>query len=324
MGRVNGFVAVADFRDHSEALVSEVFFNPRRNLPLRKQDESLTDRARLIQPATVVANDRICREHYRLQMSLAEFPPSRPGQYLHLSPQAPAPSPYRTWDHGEYGASSKRRRAAGGTFTAGGELRSMQWPACDDRIPMLRRAFSIAGLERQGGGVPPAASALVDVVYRVVGRASRWMQSLHIGDKVSVLGPLGKSFPICKQKPVAWLVAGGVGLPPMFWLAEALHAAGKRVVAFCGAQTAELLALTLDPSSVHSDRPTVTPGALKCTLSRFRAAEFAQNRVPVVVSTDDGSLGFHGHVGHAWRKPCMPPARAWSHSAGRKRRNCWR
>ena len=88
----------------------------------------------------------------------------------------------------------------------------------------------------------------LDIIYRVVGRATRWMESLQLGDRLSVLGPLGNVFPISATKRSAWLVAGGVGLPPMLWLAEALRAAGKETIAFLGARTADLFPLVLDPS----------------------------------------------------------------------------
>ena len=149
---------------------------------------------------------------------------------------------------------------------------------------MLRRAFSIAGLQRASDGV------YVDVIYRVVGTATRWMESLSRGDEVSVLGPLGNSFPVHERKPVAWLVAGGVGLPPMLWLAETLQAAGKRSVAFYGAQSADLLPFTLDRDALP------TTDAKHAT---FASVEFTQSGTPAVISTDDGSLGFCGHVGAA-------------------------
>jgi len=149
---------------------------------------------------------------------------------------------------------------------------------------MLRRAFSIAGLARK------ADDTHVEVIYRVVGAATRWMESLSVEHRLSVLGPLGNTFPIHERKPTAWLVAGGVGLPPMLWLAEALHEAGKRAVAFCGARTADLFPLTIDPA----DPPE--KDALRATRC---CREFAGHQTAVVLSTDDGSLGLRGHVGAA-------------------------
>ena len=185
------------------------------------------------------------------------LPPARAGQFVHLCPDRRPEDTSETAHHRW--------------------VSELNWP-------MLRRAFSIAGLRRTGAGVE------VDVIYRVVGTATRWMGSLRGGDPLSVLGPMGNSFPLSHRKPDAWLVAGGVGLPPMIWLAAALQETAKRVVAFCGAQTHDLLALTLDPA-VQPD-----PSAKTATPS---AKEFVESGANVVVSTDDGSLGFRGYVGAA-------------------------
>jgi len=216
------------------------------------------------QTATVARNEQLCREHFRLTLRVPHWPDAHPGQFVHIGSVTQASSGYRTLDE-------------------------ESWPAADGletdpRTPMLRRAYSIAGLRRIHDGVE------MDVIYRVVGLGTRWLNSLHTGDRVSALGPLGNCFPIREDKPLAWLVAGGVGLPPMLWLAETLHAAGKQTVAFCGAQTADLLALSLDAGN---------PPAKDAARATRSAVEFARCEVPVVISTDDGSLGYHGHVGAA-------------------------
>jgi len=149
---------------------------------------------------------------------------------------------------------------------------------------MLRRAFSVAGYRAT------TTQPEVEVIYRVVGVGTKWMRSLRAGDRVSVLGPQGNHFPIEKKAASTWLVAGGVGLPPMLYLAESLRKAGKRVTAFCGAQTADLLALTIDERVAPSD------AAEQATLC---AKEFAACDANAVISTDDGTLGFSGHVGDA-------------------------
>jgi len=214
-------------------------------------------RDHVIQTAQVIANRRVCRDHYRLTLRTPTFPPVQAGQFVHLSPER---RPVETTETGHE-----------------------RW-VNELNLPMLRRAFSIAGLRRSGVG------AELDVIYRVVGTATRWMESLRIGDPLSLLGPMGNSFPISDGKPVAWLVAGGVGLPPMLWLAAALQETAKRVVAFCGAQTHDLLALTLDPAT-PPDRSakTATPSA----------REFTDCGARMAISTDDGSLGFRGYVGSA-------------------------
>lgn len=218
----------------------------------------------MIHDAEVVENRALCREHYRLTCSVPDFPQAEPGQFVHLSPEVLPPSPERS-------------------ASEGGSAPGAAWAAIRD-APMLRRAFSIARLARTPGRVE------IDVIYRAVGKATNWMQALRQGERLSLLGPLGNEFPICEQKHTAWLVAGGVGLPPMLWLAAALRDAGRSTVAFCGARSADLLALTMDPEK---------PPATDAKQATFSSEEFSRCDVPVVIGTDDGTLGYHGRVGAA-------------------------
>jgi len=163
--------------------------------------------------------------------------------------------------------------------------------------PFLRRAFSIGGLRRN------AAGCEVDLIYGVRGVGTRWLASLRSGDRLSVLGPLGRGFEIVPSKPHAWLVAGGVGLAPMLWLAEWLQRAGKAAVAFYGARTHDRIPLTVrDRSAVPTDGKSAVPAA----------EEFTRFQTPVVLSTDDGSLGLPGTVGD-----CLAAyRRAWTGDDG--------
>lgn len=219
---------------------------------------------RLIQNARVVGQRQLCREHYRLTLRIENFPSAQPGQFVHLSPSPPPPQSYNMHEQDS--------------------IRSHQnWPTTHNS-PLLPRAFSIADLTRIDDHIH------IDVIYRVVGSATRWMESLSAGDMVSMLGPLGNKFPIRNDKPFAWCVAGGVGLPPMLWLSEALHRADRKTVAFCGAQTADLLALNMDQKHLPVKDAKV---------AALSSEEFNNNNVPVIISTDDGSLGFSGHIGAA-------------------------
>ncbi len=208
--------------------------------------------------AVVVDNTKLCREHYRLVLSGRGMDGARPGQFLHL-----APCPMHLVS--DASADGAWRMSAGRVS-----------------VPMLRRAFSIAGLRRRSDGSQEA-----NVIYRVVGAATRWMASLRAGDLVSAIGPVGNAFPIRKSKPNAWLVGGGVGLPPLLWLAEALHEARRSTVAFLGARSADLLPVSISDPEVLSRDASRAVRAVQ---------EFAASDTPVIISTDDGSLGFHGHA----------------------------
>ena len=216
----------------------------------------------VIKEATVVANPRVCREHHRLTLLCKEFPPARPGQFVHLiHAEADALSQH-------FGSQELDTPSAG--------------PPSQRAVDMIvRRAFSIGGLRRDGD------AAEIDVIYRVVGTATRWMSRLKTGDRVNLLGPLGNRFTIAEHKKLALLVAGGVGLPPMIWWAEKLAEVDLETIAFVGAQSSDLFALELECGDALSACGTDPV---------FAAREYTQHGVKIVLSTDDGSLGYVGYV----------------------------
>ena len=91
---------------------------------------------------------------------------------------------------------------------------------CTPGIPM-RRPLSILRTN--------AAEGWVEVLYKVVGQGLQALTAAAPGDTVSVLGPIGQGFRPDPSRPVALLIAGGVGIPPLMFLAEVLaHSPGVR------------------------------------------------------------------------------------------------
>lgn len=91
-----------------------------------------------------------------------------------------------------------------------------------ERDPLLPRAFSLMS-------VGPGGRA--DVLAKTVGRGTALLERALPGAHLNVLGPLGSSFPEPLPETVDLLVAGGVGLPPMYMQAEL--AAERRLVNQC-------------------------------------------------------------------------------------------
>ena len=89
------------------------------------------------------------------------------------------------------------------------------------RDPLLPRAFSLMS-------VAPAAGT-ADVLAKTVGRGTALLERALPGAEVDLLGPLGTSFPTPEPDCVDLLVAGGVGLPPLYMQGEL--AAAQRLVA---------------------------------------------------------------------------------------------
>jgi dihydroorotate dehydrogenase electron transfer subunit len=219
----------------------------------------------------VAANVPLCREHYRLVLVVDSFPPTEPGQFVQVS--------CRDLD-ANYNPEREHAWQVGAGVSGAAPAPELASP-----LAFLRRPFSLAGrVDRPAGGVE------LHLIQRVVGVGTDWMGKLRAGDAVHLLGPLGNRFTLPPAGGTALLVGGGVGIPPMLYLAERL--AGREAVAFAGALTRDLLPLSIEDDG----RPA--PGA-DAVEPRANVAEFARHGVGAVLATDDGSYGFRGFVTQA-------------------------
>src|SRR5207302_1017391 len=128
--------------------------------------------------------------------------------------------------------------------------------------------FSLAGRRDIADGVE------LDIIHRVVGIGTDWLSRLKVGDRAFILGPLGNRFTLPPKDGMAILVGGGVGIPPMLYLAEKLKE--MRAVAFCGALSRDLLPLTIRP-----DAPLPTGDSFAPLPS---IEEFARHGIDSVIS----------------------------------------
>lgn len=214
--------------------------------------------------ASVAANIPLCREHFRLVLTVESFPKTDPGQFVQIA--------CRDVDLGL------------------DVFETVEWqPGSQLDLPIdeftsptsfLRRPFSLAGRRNTKDGVE------LDIIHRVVGVGTQWLSELGEGDRVGILGPLGNRFSFPASDQTAILVGGGVGIPPMLYLAEAL--AGKKAVAFCGALSRDLLPMKITGEASKDDAKPLPV-----------IDEFARHGIPSVITTDDGSYGFRGFVTQA-------------------------
>lgn len=217
----------------------------------------------------VRANVPLCRDHYRLVLGLPEFPATEPGQFIQVSCR----------DVNDDGWSERELE-----WPDGGSPR-MVGSDIAAPIAVLRRPFSLAGRRNLPGG----AGVELDVIHRVVGIGTDWLARRRAGDAIDILGPLGNRFPLPPDGAAALLVGGGVGIPPMLYLAEKL--AGLSAVAFCGALTRDLLPLTIKPDAPIPGADSAEP--------IHAIEEFSRHGHRSVITTDDGSYGFRGYVTQA-------------------------
>ena len=96
---------------------------------------------------------------------------------------------------------------------------------CDDALPM-RRPLSIMR----------AKDDWIEVLYKTVGEGLQLLASKHIGDGISVLGPIGEPFRPSPEHPNCLLMGGGVGIPPMVFLADALRTGSSQPLAILGSE----------------------------------------------------------------------------------------
>ena len=214
--------------------------------------------------ATVRSNERVCDAHYRMVLELEHFPATRAGQFVQILCRPPENQPsHRSVEWRE------------------GEPPALSQPEMKGQPPMLRRPLSLAGRRDSSEG-----TVELDLIYRTVGTGTHWLATVRAGEVVSVLGPLGNHFTVDGSRPMAALVGGGVGIPPMLYLAETLAASGRKTVAFAGVRSAPLFPLRL----LSSEEVSAQGKPSRCVM------EFDAFGVDTGISTDDGSMGAPGTV----------------------------
>ncbi len=128
--------------------------------------------------------------------------------------------------------------------------------------PLLRRPISIFDADPKTG--------TIDLIYKVMGEGTEVLSKVRSGAALDLLGPLGSTFQIPASVQTVYLVGGGVGIPPLYFLAKELKKNHRvRTEVFLGARTKEWV---------------------------ICASDFKKLGVSVHTATDDGSLGHRGSV----------------------------
>ncbi len=130
--------------------------------------------------------------------------------------------------------------------------------------PYLRRPFSIHDYN--------ASKKQVTLLYKLIGKGTKYLALQPKGTKLAVLGPLGNTFDLTKVKKGSkvTLVGGGIGFAPLFYLTKELVKKKADVSVFIGFKTKK--EIFIDP-------------AWKKLCKK------------IYISTDDGTSGHKGFVG---------------------------
>jgi len=129
--------------------------------------------------------------------------------------------------------------------------------------PLLRRAFSVHNVDKRRGNF--------DVLFRVVGKGTKILSEKSPEDMLDLLGPIGKGFSLPKKGETVMLVAGGMGIAPLWFLFTNLIKKSDKgkLMFFLGAKNKSEL--------------------LYCK-------KLKDLRTNLIVTTDDGSFGTKGLV----------------------------
>lgn len=132
----------------------------------------------------------------------------------------------------------------------------------DSYEPLLRRPISVASYDKE--------KQQFTMIYRAEGRGTNLLAEKKPGDGLDVLGPLGNGFPVEEAAKKAYLIGGGIGVPPLYELAKALNERGIETVHILGFESKDAV---------------------------FYEAEF-KSLGDTHIATVDGSHGTQGFVTH--------------------------
>ena len=113
----------------------------------------------------------------------------------------------------------------------------------------------------------------IEILYEVVGKGTEILSTKKTGDFIDVLGPLGNGFTLppftIHHSPFTILIAGGIGVAPLVFLAEELAKKKIKTIVLIGAKTKKLI---------------------------LCEKIFKELATKVNIATDDGSRGYKGFV----------------------------
>ena len=148
------------------------------------------------------------------------------------------------------------------------------------KIAKKRKAgqFVVLRIHEQGERIPltiadaDPVKGTVTIIFQVVGKSTAHLSELSKGDiLLDLVGPLGQPTHVEKIGTVA-CVGGGVGVAPVFPITQAMKNAGNYIISIIGARNKDLIIMEDEMKSVSDE---------------------------IIVTTDDGSYGYHGFVSQA-------------------------
>lgn len=149
------------------------------------------------------------------------------------------------------------------------------------RDPFLRRPFSFSRIFLpKGKRTKPEDEGALEIYYKIVGRGTSLMTQLREGQRLDVLGPLGKGFWVSEGQKRAILIGGGIGIGPLIpWAEELGRERGKKKRL---------------PKNLEAKPEVVVLIGGESREKVLGIQEFKKMGFEPQVATEDGSLGIQG------------------------------
>lgn len=123
----------------------------------------------------------------------------------------------------------------------------------------LRRPISICSIDEDS----------ISIIYKKIGKATEDLSLLDKGERLEIMGPLGRFFSIHEHLHQVLLIGGGVGVPPLYEVAKRYKDLNKKIIVVLGFRSKDEI---------------------------FLEEEFKTITKDVFIATDDGSYGFKGNT----------------------------
>jgi dihydroorotate dehydrogenase electron transfer subunit len=148
------------------------------------------------------------------------------------------------------------------TFPIPGQFYNIR--CSDTNEPLLRRPFSFHRL------IDEEKSGHMEILYRVIGKGTEWLSRRKKGESLDMIGPFGNGFFIEEDAESFLFVARGIGISPLYGLAEQIvrRKKEKKIFILMGARLKERIFYEKECEKIGE----------------------------VFLYTDDGSEGFHGRA----------------------------
>lgn len=115
---------------------------------------------------------------------------------------------------------------------------------CDSELPM-RRPMSIMRADKNSGWI--------ELLYKAHGRGTERLAKRTVGEIVDLIGPIGVPFKLDQYKKYPLLIGGGVGIPPMIFLAEHMMKSTETIKPFVIMGSEVPFPFSVKPSQIMLD-----------------------------------------------------------------------